>query len=204
MKMSPRVQYSAAWRLATSHAHLWATAFDETADPPPTCVEIENRMRSQYPNTPAIPAPTLDNDNNVVHTTATGRTRWVVRPNGSVTIEIYRPHASHYSLRAERSEQGRWTLRALGEYHRRHLDALQRGVACLLDNWDNCTDWPEWHDLEARVRPDELLVTTAEQAAGLTPEQVRGVVLIVTSGLLMRPDTARAAALVIDGEGAKP
>ncbi len=133
--------------LASFYGHEWAVVvqqhYGENLPEALSLEEIEQLVeteRAAHPlDLPGIGCPEVDNNGVVHHITGTGRTEYVVSPDGSVTIEVSRPAGPVLSGRV--NPDGSWDVweepgaREIG-YFRRHVVALQDAIRAIVPGAD--------------------------------------------------------------------
>lgn len=157
-----RILEKEAWRRARSlgvaHGHDWAVRWacphderrewtDGACPDPPVGHSWEelradfraweaDRRREDDWEGPAATAPWPE------HRTATGRLRWTIDTDSSVTVEVHRPVVGAV-LRAHWDRAGDVTVTVLGDYAERHVEALQVAARSLAaDLYDDCEHLP--------------------------------------------------------------
>lgn len=152
-ELSP--QLHSAFKLARAYGHEWAVTLDlagvreawelavEESDPSYRVMSaisnIDSFTRQRSTSHPSLPAgiasPTLEDDM-IVHTTLSGRLRWVVYPAGDVELSVFRPHFSEPVLTAHVSAlvegSGReLVIRQFAGVYVRHWAAVTEAIQAL-------------------------------------------------------------------------
>lgn len=133
MQMSP-IQAARAFALARTFGHEWA--IEENRGVLDTEQIRANTKAARCGGFAGIEAPTADGDSewaNVVHTTATRRTRWHIAPDGEVSAAITRPNgtAIDFSIHADGTIGTFLVDRAI--CRDRHIDAAIEVYEAILD-----------------------------------------------------------------------
>lgn len=142
----PAPQLRRAWQLASAYGHEGAGALTTdqietgaySADQIWDLVSARNDAYERevgFRPFGGIPFPTVDEDGDIVHTTGTGRLRWIISLDGMVSLEIRRPGPIGVVLRANVHTDGDvWAgdTAPQGAYYQRHVDALETALTALV------------------------------------------------------------------------